>query len=162
MADVFSKQKRSEIMSLVRGCGNKATELKLIDLFREHGMKGWRRNFPIFGKPDFVFPKERVAVFVDGEFWHGHPTRAKIPENNREFWEAKIERNKKRDRLVTRTLRQKGWTVVRLWQYRLGNGSWKRKVESALRPGEGVERRHLRRRRLVDPACAPCEVMRRR
>jgi len=132
MADVFSKQKRSEIMSRVRGKGNKATELKLIALFREHGIKGWRRNYPAFGKPDFVFPKERVAVFVDGEFWHGHPTRAKIPEENREFWKKKIERNKARDRLVNRTLKRKNWKVVRIWQYQLKNGQWRRKMKSAL------------------------------
>lgn len=124
MADVFSKQKRSEIMSRVRGKENKATELKLISLFREHGIKGWRRNYPLFGKPDFVFPKERVTVFVDGEFWHGHPTRAKIPEDNREFWEKKIARNKARDREVNRTLRTKNWVVVRIWQHELRDGKW--------------------------------------
>lgn len=132
MADVFTKEKRSEIMSRVRGKGNKATELKLIALFREHGFKGWRRNYPLFGKPDFAFPAERVVIFVDGEFWHGHPTRAKIPETNRDFWEAKIKRNMLRDRLVNRTLRENGWTVVRVWQYQLGNGTWKRKVTAAL------------------------------
>jgi DNA mismatch endonuclease (patch repair protein) len=133
MSDVFTKEKRSEIMSRVRGKGNKATELKLIALFREHGFKRWRRNYPLFGKPDFVFPADRVVIFVDGEFWHGHPTRAKIPEENREFWEAKINRNIARDRLVNRTLKGKGWTVVRIWQYQLGTGSWKRKVTAAIR-----------------------------
>lgn len=132
MADVFTKAKRSEIMSRVRGSENKATELKLIVLFREHGFKGWRRNYPLFGKPDFAFPAERVAIFVDGEFWHGHPTRAKIPEDNRAFWERKIKRNKARDREVNRTLRQKGWTVVRVWQHELKDGNWHRKVAAAL------------------------------
>src|SRR5690554_3639957 len=78
MVDVFSKEKRSKIMSHVRSKGNLATEEKLTKLFRENGIKGWRRNYRLFGSPDFVFPKERIAVFVDGEFWHGHPTRAKI------------------------------------------------------------------------------------
>ncbi|HRQ87775.1 MAG TPA: very short patch repair endonuclease [Bacteroidia bacterium] len=132
MADVFTKGKRSEIMSRVRGKGNKATELRLIALFREHRITGWRRNYPLFGKPDFVFPKERVAVFVDGEFWHGHPTRAKIPETNREFWAAKIVRNKARDRLVSKTLREKGWRVIRIWQFQLRSGAWKKKVRSVI------------------------------
>lgn len=134
MADVFTKEKRSEIMSRVRGRGNKSTELRLINLFSSNGITGWRRGYPLFGKPDFVFPKMRVAIFVDGEFWHGHPTRSKIPETNRDFWEAKIKRNMARDRLVNRILKEKGWTVVRVWQYQLGNGTWKRKVTTALRP----------------------------
>ena len=116
MTDVFTKTKRSEIMSRVKGRGNAATEQRLIQLMREAGIKGWRRNYPLFGKPDFVFPKQRVAVFVDGEFWHGHPTRAKIPETNREFWKNKIARNKERDRTVNRVLREKRWTVIRFWQ----------------------------------------------
>lgn len=116
MADVFDSAKRSEIMSRVKGSGNLATELRLIRLFRERRITGWRRNFPIFGKPDFVFPKERVAVFVDGDFWHGHPTRGKVPATNREFWQAKIARNRARDRVVNRTLRKSGWRAIRIWQ----------------------------------------------
>ncbi|HEX04833.1 MAG TPA: very short patch repair endonuclease, partial [Bacteroidetes bacterium] len=119
MTDVFSKEKRSEIMSHVRGKENLATEQKLINLCRENGIKGWRRNYPLFGKPDFVFPKERIAVFVDGEFWHGHPTRGQIPKTNTDFWIEKIERNKQRDRLVNRILKEKKWIVVRIWQQQL-------------------------------------------
>lgn len=116
MADVFDRAKRSDIMSRVKGKGNAATELRLIQLFKEHGVTGWRRGYPLFGKPDFVFRAEKVAVFVDGEFWHGHPTRAKIPETNREFWEKKIARNVKRDQNVNQVLREKNWQVVRIWQ----------------------------------------------
>jgi len=71
MADVFSARKRSQIMSRVLGRGNKATELALIVLLRRHQITGWRRAARLFGKPDFVFPKHRLAVFVDGCFWHG-------------------------------------------------------------------------------------------
>lgn len=116
MADIFTVKKRSEIMSRIKGRGNAATEMRLIQLFKKHGITGWRRNFPLFGKPDFVFPKQRVAIFVDGEFWHGHPTRGSVPKTNTAFWEAKIQRNKARDRLVTRTLKGKNWTVIRIWQ----------------------------------------------
>ncbi len=119
MADVFTKAKRSEVMSLIRGKGNKTTELLLIKVARQNGITGWRRNQPLFGKPDFVFPKQRLAVFVDGDFWHGHPTRAKIPATNRTFWLKKIEGNKRRDRLVTRTLESRGWHVIRLWEHEL-------------------------------------------
>ncbi|RME92823.1 MAG: very short patch repair endonuclease [Verrucomicrobia bacterium] len=119
MADVFTKEKRSEVMSRIRGSGNKDTELALIAVFRRHGITGWRRNQPVYGKPDFVFPRLRVAVFVDGCFWHGCPQHCKQPSNNREFWAKKLEANKKRDRLVNRTLRSRGWKVVRIWEHEL-------------------------------------------
>ena len=73
MADVFTKAKRSAVMALIRFRGNRATELRLIALMREHGIIAWRRNALILRKPDFIFRRARVAVFVDGCFWHGLP-----------------------------------------------------------------------------------------
>ena len=119
MSDVFSKQKRSEIMSRVKSRGNAATELRIIRIFREHGITGWRRHIALFGNPDFVFPKARLAVFVDGCFWHGCPTHGGGPASNRAFWERKLARNLSRDRLVNRTLRKRGWRVLRIWQHDL-------------------------------------------
>jgi DNA mismatch endonuclease (patch repair protein) len=119
MADVFSKRKRSDIMSRVKGRGNKATELAMVALLRRHGITGWRRHARIFGNPDFVFPKHRLAVFVDGCFWHGCPKHATQPASNRAFWREKLARNKTRDRLVTRMLKQRGWFVLRVWQHEL-------------------------------------------
>ena len=119
MSDVFTKAKRSEVMSRIRGCGNKDTELALVKLFRRHHVTGWRRNQSVFGKPDFVFPKIRLAVFVDGCFWHGCPKHATKPKNNRGFWRRKFSANKTRDVLVTRTLRRAGWRVVRVWEHEL-------------------------------------------
>ena len=89
MADVFTKAKRSNVMSRIRSRGNLATELKMIAIFRSHGITGWRRNKPVFGRPDFVFPLERVAVFVDGSFWHGCPQHYSLPGNNAEIWRRK-------------------------------------------------------------------------
>lgn len=122
-------------MSLIRSRGNKATELRLIEIFREHGITGWRRNQPLLGKPDFTFRQERVVVFVDGCFWHGCPKCYQRPSSNRKFWDAKVEANRKRDRLVNRELRKLGWHVVRLWQHQLGKparvaGIVKRALES--------------------------------
>jgi DNA mismatch endonuclease (patch repair protein) len=110
MPDVFTKAKRSAVMSLIRGSGNKDTELRMIALFRAHGIVGWRRRVALFGKPDFVFRRERVVVFVDGCFWHGcpRPKHAPLPKNRADWWATKLARNKERDRLVTRTLRA-GW-----------------------------------------------------
>lgn len=106
-------------MSRIRGSGNKETELKLIKIFRLHGVTGWRRKAPVFGKPDFVFPMLRLAVFVDGCFWHACPIHATQPKTNAEFWQTKVARNQARDKLVTRTLRRAGWRVLRIWEHEL-------------------------------------------
>ena len=73
MSDVFTKQKRSMVMSRIRGKGNKSTEIKLLKLFKENVIKGWRRHIPLIGRPDFIFRNERLAVYVDGCFWHKCP-----------------------------------------------------------------------------------------
>ncbi len=122
MPDVFTKEKRSEVMSKIRGRGNKDTELALVGIFRRNSITGWRRNRPVFGRPDFVFPEQRVAVFVDGCFWHACPRHANMPKQNRAFWKRKLEANRRRDRLVTRTLREKGWRVFRFWEHELKKG----------------------------------------
>ena len=117
--DVFSESKRSEVMSRIRGRGNKDTELRLMAIFRGFRITGWRRHQPVFGKPDFIFRHQRVAIFVDGCFWHGCPKHATFPATRRAFWLAKFARNKARDRLVTRTLRKNGWRVLRIWEHEL-------------------------------------------
>ena len=119
MSDVFTKEKRSHVMSRIRGRGNKDTELALMKLFRLHRIAGWRRNRPLFGKPDFVFHALKIAVFVDGCFWHGCPKHCNAPVNNREFWQNKLAMNKSRDRKVNRVLRKQGWQVLRIWEHDL-------------------------------------------
>ncbi len=119
MSDFLSRAKRSALMSTIRGRGNKDTEIALLKLFRRNKITGWRRNQKIFGKPDFVFPKLKLAIFVDGCFWHGCPKHGTQPRGNRSFWKNKFTRNKARDRLVTRTLRAQGWRVLRIWEHEL-------------------------------------------
>jgi len=119
MADIFSRKKRSAVMAAIRGSGNKATELRLIALFREHGITGWRRGSRLPGRPDFVFARARVAVFVDGCFWHGCPRHATWPKTNAAFWREKILTNRRRDRAVNRLLKKSGWRVLRIWQHAL-------------------------------------------
>lgn len=117
MSDVFTKAKRSQVMAAIRSKGNKDTELKLRSLFRRNSIKGWRRHRTLPGKPDFTFSAERIAVFVDGCFWHGCRWHCRKPKSNRAFWNKKISANKSRDRLVNRLLRAKGWSVLRIWEH---------------------------------------------
>jgi DNA mismatch endonuclease (patch repair protein) len=157
MPDVFTKAKRSEVMSRIRGRGNKDTELALAKLLRANGITGWRRHVVLKFKvqnpksppsrgsgaaskvrssskparreprptgritPDFVFRQVRLAIFVDGCFWHGCPKHATWPAHRAAWWRRKIEGNKTRDRLVNRALRRTGWRVVRIWECDLRN-----------------------------------------
>lgn len=113
---------------MTRGRGNKDTELAMIRLFRRHGITGWRRHRPLFGKPDFVFPRIKLTVFVDGCFWHRCAKHSNLPVNNRTFWERKLAGNVARDRLVLRTLRARGWHVLRIWEHQLARRNERRLV----------------------------------
>lgn len=119
MADVFDKNKRSDIMSHVRSKENKSTELKLIKLFKENDIHGWRRNYNVKGHPDFVFLDKKIAIFVDGCFWHGHDCRNTRPANNSEFWKKKREHNMKHDKEITTLFESHGWIVIRIWECEL-------------------------------------------
>jgi len=117
MADTFSKEARSDVMRAVLSQGNRSTEMKMVALFQLHGITGWRRKQELPGKPDFVFRKERIAVFVDGCFWHSCPLHLRAPASNVDYWNRKLERNRVRDRKVNAELRSAGWTVVRIWEH---------------------------------------------
>jgi DNA mismatch endonuclease (patch repair protein) len=117
--DVFDKDARSEVMKKVRSKGNKSTELKLVALFHENNITGWRRGYPVKGKPDFVFLKKKAAIFVDGCFWHGHDCRNTRPSANAEYWKKKREKNMKRDVEITMIFEKRGWTVLRIWECEL-------------------------------------------
>ena len=119
MADVFSASERSRIMSRVRSAGNLRTELELRAVFREQHYVGWRRGVRLPGQPDFVFSKKRLAIFVDGCFWHSCPAHGQTPKSNVAFWSRKLRRNVERDAAVRRTLRRNGWEVVRVWEHEL-------------------------------------------
>lgn len=110
---------RSEIMSRIKSRGNKSTELAFMGILRRHGVKGWRRHAKVLGiRPDFVFAKTKIAVFVDGCFWHGcrrHCDLSKL----KVYWKEKICRNMMRDLLQTYRLQDSGWRVVRLWEHTL-------------------------------------------
>ena len=94
----------------------------MVAAMRLHRIKGWRRHAKLPGRPDFVFNAERVAVFIDGCFWHGCPVHFKEPATAAEFWREKIRRNRARDLRVRRELRRRGWHVVRIWEHGFRRG----------------------------------------
>jgi DNA mismatch endonuclease (patch repair protein) len=129
MADIYTRAERSALMAKVRGRGNLTTEEALAKVLRAQGWSGWRRQRSIGGmsaagerfqvRPDFVFAARRLAVFVDGCFWHGCPQHGTRPQGNSAFWRAKFRRNQARDRRDARRLRREGWQVLRLWEHEL-------------------------------------------
>ena len=106
-------------MRQVKSKKNKSTELRLIKIFKENGVTGWKRNYPVKGHPDFLFLKQRIAVFVDGCFWHGHDCRNTRQSANEEFCRKKRERNIKHDKEITELFESRGWTVKRIWECEL-------------------------------------------
>lgn len=112
--------RRSENMRAIRSSGNQSTEKRLSALLKTHRIHGWRcqpRN--VVGKPDFVIKQKRVAIFVDGCFFHGCPRCGHIPKTNRIYWAAKIAKNKQRDKAISKTLRSFGYKVIRIWECQL-------------------------------------------
>lgn len=128
MVDTFSKTERSRIMSRVKSKNNKSTELGFISIIKEKNITGWRRNYPLIGKPDFVFPKQRVAIFIDGCFWHKCPKHCRMPSSNKEYWNQKIEKNRIRDRKTKKLLKEAGWFVVRIWEHEIKQKKINRKL----------------------------------
>ena len=106
-------------MAAIRSKGNKATELKLASILRAAGITGWRRHQPLLGHPDFIFRRERLAVFVDGCFWHGCRWHCRMPKSRTAYWDTKIHHNKARDRAVSSLLLNGGWRVLRIWEHSL-------------------------------------------
>lgn len=106
-------------MSKVRSKNNKSTEIKLISFFKDNNITGWRRNYPVKGHPDFVFLDKKIAVFVDGCFWHGHDCRNTRPTSNADYWNKKRERNIQHDKEITSLFERRGWSVIRIWECEL-------------------------------------------
>ena len=114
--DKLTPEQRKKCMQSNKSTGTKP-ELVLAKAMWAVGLRYRKNSGSIFGKPDFSFKKYKVAVFVDGEFWHGKDWEQRKAEikGNREFWIAKIERNIRRDMEVTGRLKAEGWTVLRFW-----------------------------------------------
>jgi DNA mismatch endonuclease (patch repair protein) len=133
-SDFLSPEERSALMARIPGRGNRTTELAMVGLFRQAGITGWRRHVRFrwmsstgrvrWIRPDFAFPKWKLAVFVDGCFWHGCSRCFRLPKQNRLFWRAKIEGNRRRDRSVNGRLKKLGWKVIRIRECQLRKPEW--------------------------------------
>jgi DNA mismatch endonuclease, patch repair protein len=121
MTDFLSPETRSRVMARIRSKNTKP-ELALRRALFAAGLRGWRvhpKTVP--GKPDLVFTRHKLVIFVDGCFWHGHPDFFTFGKSGA-YWDAKIARTKERDRIANETLRAAGWTVIRFWDFEIEEG----------------------------------------
>ncbi|MFA6635670.1 MAG: very short patch repair endonuclease [Candidatus Omnitrophota bacterium] len=130
--DNLTPEQRRKNMQNIRSEGTQP-ELLIAKELRRQKIYFAKNVKTITGKPDFVFRRKRVVVFVDSDFWHGHRTRCIMPKSNCGYWEQKIARNKQRDRQVTKALKGEGWTVIRLWEKDI-----KRSLDKSLKKITGV------------------------
>lgn len=114
--DNLTPEQRRKNMQRIRSTGTKPERIVIKEL-EKHNLNFVKYDKSIIGKPDIVFSEKKVAVFIDSDFWHGHPKRFIMPKTNVEYWKEKIARNKKRDRKVNRELKKEGWVVIRIWEY---------------------------------------------
>ncbi len=146
MADRVSRQGRSKIMSGIRSRGNRTTEIYFGKQMWAAGLRGYRKHPQITGRPDFAWLGSKIAVFVDGCFWHRCPRCSQVPRTNAKYWLQKLNRNVERDREVGAVLRARGWIVMRFWECRLHLKSNIKRVALAVE-----KRRPGANRRLVMP-----------
>lgn len=138
MVDPLSAAERSERMARVRGIGNRSTEGKVEAKLLTAAIAGWEKHpRDVPGKPDFYFPHHRLAVFVDGCFWHACPVcNRRTPTARGDFWRAKIDENRRRDNRKRRQLRQAGYHVMRVWEHELRSDKWLGRLRGMLRRTE--------------------------
>lgn len=116
MPDVLTREQRSYCMSRIRG-KDTAPELVLRKAISSAGLRGYRLHHKLPGKPDMVFPRWKIALFIDGCFWHKCPKCFIKPATNRKFWMEKLASNRKRDRIINTELKRNGWRVIRIWEH---------------------------------------------
>lgn len=114
--DNLTREQRRKNMQNIRSQGTNP-ELHLMKELKRSKIYFAKHVNKIVGKPDIVFRRKKIAVFIDSDFWHGHPKRLIMPKTNVDYWREKIKRNKKRDRAVNARLRVEGWHVLRIWEY---------------------------------------------
>lgn len=125
MADTLSKAGRSALMAKVRSKGNVSTEAAAEAVLRLNKVRGWVKHpNAILGHPDFYFRRSRLALFIDGCFWHACPICGRIPKSRTTFWRKKIDENRRRDNRIRNKLRTEGFHVVRVWEHQVQSTGW--------------------------------------
>jgi len=118
MTDVLTPEQRTYNMSRIRG-KNTAPEIKLRKMLFAAGIRGYRIHYNLPGKPDIVFVRKKIVVFIDGCFWHKCPADFQEPETHKEFWMKKIQSNIDRDKKINKQLKREGWTIIRIWEHEI-------------------------------------------
>jgi len=142
MTTIVDSVQRSKTMAAVKSRGNASTELKMRRLLRANKLNGWRRHVDIIGTPDFSWPNKKVALFVDGCFWHKCPHCFRKPKSNLDYWGNKIKSNKARDQRINKSLKQAGWNVIRVWECKIDQPGTIAKVKKALHIKDKEEKTH--------------------
>ena len=114
--DNLTPEQRKKNMKSIRS-KNTRPELAVTKELRRRHIYFSVHSKTVFGKPDILFLRKKIAVFIDSDFWHGNPGYFKMPKSNVRYWKEKIARNRSRDKEVTRNLRKSGWTVIRIWEH---------------------------------------------
>ncbi len=118
MADVLTPDQRKHNMSRIRA-KNTGPEVRLRKRLYAAGVRGYRIHYNLPGKPDIVFTKKRIIIFIDGCFWHKCPVCFQEPETRKEFWLKKIQSNIDRDKRVNEQLEKDGWKIIRIWEHEI-------------------------------------------
>ncbi len=114
--DKFDKKTRSRIMGKIRS-KNTSVEILLRKLLNENGLRGYRLHYKIIGKPDVAYVSKKIAIFIDGDFWHGYNWKKLGKKPPKNYWQTKIKRNMLRDISYTKELKNQGWKVLRFWEH---------------------------------------------
>ena len=114
--DNLTKEQRRKNMQNIKSSGTTPAKIIAKEL-RKRKIYFVQNVGKIIGKPDFVFRKKKVVVFVDSDFWHGNSKRFIMPKTNVKYWKKKIDRNRERDKIVNKQLKEEGWIVIRIWEY---------------------------------------------
>jgi DNA mismatch endonuclease (patch repair protein) len=120
-------------MAKVKGKGNRSTEIVVEAALSANRIAGWEKHpIAVIGRPDFYFRSVRLALFVDGCFWHACPKCGRIPKTRTRFWETKITENRKRDLRKRRQLRNSGFATMRVWEHELKQTSWLKRLKARI------------------------------
>lgn len=122
MSDIFTKKKRSEIMSRIKN-KNSGIEKQFADILRKFSIKYRTHPLKLFGKPDFILIEQKIPIFIDSCFWHGCGYHCKLPESNKNFWREKIRNNRIRDKKIRQEYGNNDKKIIRVWEHELKNNN---------------------------------------